>query len=259
MPYPKLRIFAGPNGSGKSTIIKAVREYRTSAGRPLELGKYVNADDIVQILVSDGSFKLAPFKVSKSKNTFHAFVRCSGLIRDKFTWNVFESCHNFHRSGITMADGCTRGTIEALAQVLAAYLVEELMTAGRSLSFETVFSHESKLQTMRHATENGYRVYLYFVATESPIINIGRVANRVKMGGHAVPEGLITSRYHRSLGLLHSAVEASYHSYLFDNSREQSRMFAKYRSEVKSRWEVDLEDMPNWFYTHYIRKLKPTG
>jgi predicted ABC-type ATPase len=61
-------------------------------------------------------------------------------------------------------------------------------------------SHPSKVALLARAQMAGYRTYLYFIATDDPAINISRVRNRVKLGGHAVPEDRIVQRYHRSLG-----------------------------------------------------------
>ncbi|MEE4342266.1 hypothetical protein V2J66_11620 [Pseudomonas alliivorans] len=47
-------------------------------------------------------------------------------------------------------------------------------------------SHPSKVEIMREARHRGYRTYLYFVSTENPEINVGRVAIRVREGGHPV-------------------------------------------------------------------------
>lgn len=41
----RMRVFAGPNGSGKSTIIESVRK-EVVGGFPVDLGEYINADDI---------------------------------------------------------------------------------------------------------------------------------------------------------------------------------------------------------------------
>ena len=49
-----------------------------------------------------------------------------------------------------------------------------------SFSFETVFSHPAKIDILRRAFESGYRTYLYFIATETPEINIARIAQRVQ-------------------------------------------------------------------------------
>ncbi|WKZ64877.1 MAG: hypothetical protein QY325_08860 [Flavobacteriales bacterium] len=46
---PRLRVFAGPNGSGKSIMKQQVMRTEVS-GRPVNLGVYVNADEIAAIL-----------------------------------------------------------------------------------------------------------------------------------------------------------------------------------------------------------------
>lgn len=44
-------------------------------------------------------------------------------------------------------------------------------------------SHPSKLQILEQALKSGYKNYLYFIATESPYVNIDRVSARVQKGG----------------------------------------------------------------------------
>lgn len=51
------------------------------------------------------------------------------------------------------------------------------------IMYETVFSHPSKLTLIRQARELGYFVRLFFICTESPRINIDRVAERFAKGG----------------------------------------------------------------------------
>jgi predicted ABC-type ATPase len=79
-------------------------------------------------------------------------------------------------------------------------------------------SHHSKVDLLAQAQAAGYRTYLYFVATDDPVINISRVKSRVKLGGHNVPEDKIAERYHRSLELLMDAIRHTNRAYVFDNS-----------------------------------------
>ena len=48
---------------------------------------------------------------------------------------------------------------------------------------------------MRHARESGYQVGLVFVALANAGLNVERVAERVKAGGHDIPEPVIRRRY----------------------------------------------------------------
>jgi predicted ABC-type ATPase len=104
------------------------------------------------------------------------------------------------------------------AQIIADQQRAECMFRKQSFTFETVMSHPSKIDVMRHAKEVGFFVQLFFIATNNPDINVARVKKRVSMGGHDVPEHLIRQRYERTLNLLPQAIEASHMAYLFDNS-----------------------------------------
>jgi predicted ABC-type ATPase len=69
----------------------------------------------------------------------------------------------------------------------------------------------------------GYAIVVYFVATESPDLNIARVRQRVALGGHDAPEERIAARYRRTMDLLPDAIARSDRVPLFDNSYRQSR------------------------------------
>ncbi|MEN8122683.1 MAG: hypothetical protein ABFS35_20245 [Bacteroidota bacterium] len=52
---------------------------------------------------------------------------------------------------------------ERLAQIIADFLRKKLLKEKKKFSFETVFSHSSKLEIMQAAIQSGYKVYLYFL------------------------------------------------------------------------------------------------
>ena len=106
------------------------------------------------------------------------------------------------------------------ASATVDFLRQKLLERRISFTFETVMSHPSKVDLLRHAQTAGYRTYLYFIATDDPEINISRVRNRVKLGGHDVPEDRIASRYYRSLDLLLDAIRHTNRAYVFDNSSD---------------------------------------
>ena len=92
------------------------------------------------------------------------------------------------------------------------------LAAGRDHAFETVMSHPSHIEYMRAAAVAGFTVRLFFVATEDPLINVGRVASRVSRGGHDVPKDRIVARYRRCLDNLPDAISASHICDIYDNS-----------------------------------------
>ncbi len=108
-------------------------------------------------------------------------------------------------------------------------------------------SSSDKVDFLKLAQENGFRTYLYYVATEDPLINVSRVSSRVKQGGHPVPEDKIISRYHRSLSLLYDASKFANRAYIFDNSDVQRVTIAEVTDG--GLLEMKTESMPIWFKT----------
>lgn len=203
-------MFAGPNGSGKSTIIKAVRAYRVK-GTSVDFGLYVNADDIA-LSLREGRFDFAQFELEPTRDEFIRTAIASGLIHKGFTEAELRDCFTLEGGRLILVQVAYD---ERLAQVLADFLRKALLEARKKFSFETVFSHGSKLDTMRQAAQAGYKVYLYFVSTESPEINKYRVLVRQQQGGHSVPPDKIESRYYRSLEHLFEAAQLTYQTFFF--------------------------------------------
>ena len=85
---------------------------------------------------------------------------------------------------------------------------------------------------------------LYYVCTDHVAINSARIANRVALGGHDVPGGVVQRRYQRSLALLSQAIQWSTRAYLFDNSGEQHRLIAEYDA---AKLVKAADDLPHWF------------
>lgn len=117
-------------------------------------------------------------------------------------------------------------------------------------------SSRDKVNLLRSALAQGYRTYLYYVATDDPDINVARVAERVKNGGHDVPEEKIRSRYVRSLDLLMDAIRSSTRAYIFDNSGNKSRRI--WLAEVTNGTELELkvDVVPAWFAKAVLNNIR---
>jgi predicted ABC-type ATPase len=247
----RMRVFAGPNGSGKSTIIQAVREY-TERGQHIEFGTYINADDIANVLKSQ-TLSFNEYEVATSSEEFKDIATKSGLINGDFSADDFFASYEFQNNGLISSGK----NVERLAQLTADFLRKKLLTGRKKFSFETVFSHESKLDIMVQAKNAGYKVYLYFVATESPEINKERVMLRVAKKGHDVPPDKIESRYYRSLDLLYTAAQTAYQVYFFDNSNQAPRLVQHFKLfDGKKEWDdLPISELPQWFIKYYSEKI----
>ena len=124
--------------------------------------------------------------------------------------------------------------------------------AAAFLSFETVMSSPDKVKLLEKSKQFGYRNYLYFVATDNLNINISRVKNRVKAGGHDVPSDKIITRYYRSLDLLRDAIKFTNRAYIFDNSGSELLFLAEI-TEAENL-EMKTDNIPNWFEKYVLEK-----
>ena len=235
---PHLRMFAGPNGSGKSTI-KAIL-------KPEIVGIYVNVDEIEKEIQENGfyDFSAYPFKIDALELT--EYFQNSALLKENNILVSFQLKNNqFHHNKNVVNSYITA--------VLSDFLRKKILKEKLSFSFETVMSFPDKVALLQTAKELGYKTYVYFVATESPLINIERVAYRVKMGGHPVPDEKITTRYYKSLDLLINAIHLSDRAYIFDNSGDNKIWLAEITNGKVM--ELKTDNVPEWFATYVLNKI----
>jgi predicted ABC-type ATPase len=132
------------------------------------------------------------------------------------------------------------------------------VAAGQTFSFETVFSHPSKLELISQAKAAGFNVRLFFVSTASPVINLRRVKKRISEGGHPVPLNKIVNRYYRAMSHLGPACQLVDEGAVFDNSGKEPRVVAEFKNMPDgtttfqlvrptpfwvTAWEVELADL----------------
>lgn len=246
----RLRVFAGPNGSGKSTIIKSVKNARIY-GHPIDFGYYINADDITQSL-KKGKFSFSSFHIKLNENRLIEFAEQSGLLNNAFTKLMFAKAFIIKKNSLAI----NSVDPEKMGQILARFLREEMLRLKRRFTFETVFSHDSNLDIMSRAQKIGYKVYLYFVSTESPEINKYRVSLRVLENGHDVPPAKIEERYYRSLKLMYKASELAYQAFFFDNSIQDKpfELIAHFKMQGKKKYwdKIKKNKVSAWFKKYYL-------
>jgi predicted ABC-type ATPase len=244
----RLRILAGPNGSGKSTIVKKIRS-------SYYCGFFVNADEIQQTLDAKKVLNLnAEYGLTIPSETYHRY-----LLHEGKSWlekaEAEKSPINISFSENNLLIGNSHPTGKYDAAIAADFIRFQLLLQNNTFTFETVLSHSSKINFLRQAKEHGYKNYLYFVCTVDPTININRVAQRVALNGHAVPEDKIINRYYGSLALLPSLIPLTYRTYLLDNSAENSEIKLVAEVENGNTYIPKTENVPWWVYEHVIDPL----
>ncbi len=86
----------------------------------------------------------------------------------------------------------------AAGRVMMARL-KELAANRRSFAFETTLASRSFAPWLAGLVRVGYDVHLFYLWLASDDLAVRRVADRVRMGGHGIPEDTIRRRYHAGL------------------------------------------------------------
>ncbi len=92
---------------------------------------------------------------------------------------------------------------------------------GASFISETVFSHPSKVQLVSDAIDAGYLVHLHVIIVPVELA-VQRVRERVRRGGHDVPEQKIRDRHVRLWNHVGAAIRIADVAEVLDNSRART-------------------------------------
>lgn len=146
------------------------------------------------------------------------------LVRDELGITTFVNAD-------TIAHGLSAFDPAAAAVTAGRIMLEQmrgLAAAGADFAFETTLASRSFAPWLRGLREvGGYELLLVFVWLPSPELSIARVADRVRAGGHDVPEATIRRRYSRGIAnfaqIYRPLVD---HFWCYDNSEVRSRLVA---------------------------------
>ncbi len=115
--------------------------------------------------------------------------------------------------------------------------LKELAAQRVSFAFETTLASRMFARWLAELQEGGYRVHIVFLWLPSTDLAIARVADRVRMGGHVVPEDTIRRRYAAGLRNFFSLYRPLANSWrIYDNSASSApRLIARGRAAKVTR------------------------
>lgn len=77
--------------------------------------------------------------------------------------------------------------------------LQQLADEKEDFAFETTLASKTFAHWLKKLKTEGYVFHLFYLWLPSPELAIARVSERVRMGGHNVPEETIFRRYHAGL------------------------------------------------------------
>jgi len=142
-PVSRIRVFAGPNGSGKSTLLNRL------ADSEIPLYCVINPDEIESKLGSKNGLLLSDFGLAATRSQFLTYVADT-----TYAAEAKRAAERIRFQEDALFSPLSRET-SYNAALVAAFLRTRLIGLCRSFSFESVFSHASKLDELRMAKKKG--------------------------------------------------------------------------------------------------------
>ncbi|MDR2956474.1 MAG: zeta toxin family protein [Prevotella sp.] len=127
--------------------------------------------------------------------------------------------------------------------------MNEMLRLREDFAIETTLATKSYANFIKRAQNEGYFVTLIYFWLESPELAIKRVEQRVRFGGHNVPEDVIIRRYFAGMRNLFSMfIPIADYWILVDNSTDPFSMIA----EGKRTKVIDVQDEDKFYYLRDI-------
>lgn len=128
------------------------------------------------------------------------------------------------------------GSAVAAGRVMLARLAE-LAGKRKDFAFETTMASRSFAPWLRALADTGYHVHLVFLWIPTADLAVQRVRERVRAGGHDVPEETIRRRFRRGIRNFHELYRPLARSWrVYDNSRGSGPvLFATGRGRAAER------------------------
>ena len=89
---------------------------------------------------------------------------------------------------------------------------------GRSFTAEMTLSGKNPSQVIAAAKDAGFKVDLHYIGLDSAELAKARISERVKAGGHSIPDQDIEKRFARTVAALPKAIASADTATLYDNS-----------------------------------------
>ncbi|MBE7463334.1 MAG: zeta toxin family protein [Planctomycetes bacterium] len=146
------------------------------------------------------------------------------LLRDRLGIRTFVNAD-------TIALGLSGFSPQRTALVAGKIMLRELRrlaAARESFTFETTLASRSFVPWIKTLKQDGYSFILVYVWLNSPELSLSRVEDRVRRGGHHVPESAVRRRYVTGLRNFFNlyAPIANYWRFYDNSSRHGYRLVA---------------------------------
>ncbi|MCG2726024.1 MAG: zeta toxin family protein [Elusimicrobia bacterium] len=152
----------------------------------------------------------------------------------------YAKCKNFINADL-IAKGLSPFSPEQVALKAGKLVLKQIDEfAGKRIdfAFETTLSGKTYLKLFQSLKKQEYKLHIFFLWIPSAQLAVARIKDRVKQGGHNVPNEDIKRRFKRSIVNFFELYGPLSNSWsLFDNSETKPKLIAK-----KNNSNIDICD-----------------
>jgi predicted ABC-type ATPase len=106
--------------------------------------------------------------------------------------------------------------------------INDLKKIKIDFAIETTLSSRNYISKIKEFQKENYEVILIYFWLNTPLLAIERIKERVKKGGHFIPDEIVTRRYYRGIkNLLQYFIPFCDYWLVFDNSSQNAVMVAE--------------------------------
>lgn len=175
----------------------------------------------------------------------------NGAGKTTMTLELIKGCSMLYE--FINADEIARGlapkhpeSMALTASKLMLKRLKELLDAGQSFAFESTASGTNYVKHLKSAKSKGYQIGLTFLWLSRPEEAVKRVAQRVKQGGHHVPEESILRRYYAGIkNLIVHYLPLADEALIIDNSSKEEASRRVIARKNKNN-PIDILDITVW-------------
>ena len=159
-----------------------------------------------------------------NKPVFTIVMGCNGCGKTAWKRANRDALADVHIDLDSIADGIGNwdsDTSRITALRYAETKIAQTIATGKAYGVESTYSGERGINQVGEALANGYRIHGHYLGTNSPQINISRIAQRVRdRTGHQVDPEVVPTRWRYSLSNLRKTTDLFDELTIYDNSEE---------------------------------------
>ncbi len=155
----------------------------------------------------------------------------------------YADCREFVNADL-IAAGLSPFNPESLAIQAGRLMLEriEALAAARTdFGFETTLAGKRWVPLLEKLRGMGYRLHIFFLWIPGPDLALTRIAERVRAGGHSIPEKVVRRRYSRGLrNFFQLYVPVVDNWLILDSSQEEPELVALFVADLPIILDRDL-------------------